>query len=233
MAAAADLRPSGFVESQGAISIEAAHTSRNTSVSDIIWTELPGLGKTLSGITPLPRSDQSFDIGAGPTVFVLLCLLFPYKNLIYVPSSEYDFLNFNTIGGSGNISASILLSPSLNAATDQKPLAFGVALDGGTPIRVQPVPPSSRKGDPPGWATNDGWVANAINNQTVTFTGVTPGAHTLKISMIEPGVVVQKIVISECSVSFVVMLWILNADFTLDAGGLVNSYLGPPESKRV
>ncbi|TEB33738.1 hypothetical protein FA13DRAFT_1753937 [Coprinellus micaceus] len=149
----------GFVESQGVVSIEAAHSSRSSTVGDTTWTELPGLGKTLSGITLLPRQDQSFEIGAGPT-----------------------------------------------------PLVFGVALDGGEPIRVQPVPASSRKGDPPGWGSNNGWVANSINSQVVTFSGVTPGAHTLKISGMETAVVVQKIVIT---------------------GGLTDSYLGPPESKRV
>ncbi|KAF6749792.1 hypothetical protein DFP72DRAFT_1073016 [Ephemerocybe angulata] len=184
----------GFVESQGVVSVEAAHHQRNTPVSDIAWTELPGLGKTLSGLTPLPRSAQSFEIGAGPSV-------------------EYDFLNFNTIGGSGNLTATFLLSPSLNAATDEKPLAFSVSLDGAAPIRIQPVPASSRKSDPPGWGTINGWVANAINKQTVLFTGIAPGKHTLKVSMMEPAVVLQKIVI--------------------DAGGIMESYLGPPESKIV
>ncbi|KAJ2928398.1 hypothetical protein H1R20_g8706, partial [Candolleomyces eurysporus] len=184
----------GFVESKGVISIEAAHTSRNNAVDGTTWTELPGLGRTLSGLTPLPRNDQSFAIGAGPTV-------------------EYDFFNFNTIGGSGNLNVTLYLSPSLNAATDQKPLAFGVALDSGVPIRVQPVPASSRKDKPLGWDTEDGWVANSINTQTVTFTGVTPGPHTLKVSMIEIAVVLQKIVIN--------------------AGGLASSYLGPPESRIV
>ncbi|RXW16249.1 hypothetical protein EST38_g9605 [Candolleomyces aberdarensis] len=184
----------GFVESKGVISIEAAHTSRNNAVDGTAWTELPGLGRTLSGLTPLPRNDQSFAIGAGPTV-------------------EYDFFNFNTIGGSGNLNVTLYLSPSLNAATDQKPLAFGVALDSGAPIRVQPVPASSRKDKPLGWGSECGWVANSINTQNITFTGVTPGAHTLKVSMIEIAVVLQKIVIN--------------------AGGLADSYLGPPESRIV
>lgn len=80
------------------------------------------------------------------------------------------------------MTATLYLSPSLNAATDQKPLALGVAVDTGAPIRVQPVPASSRKDKPAGWGTEDGWVANSINTQTVTFTGVSPGAHTLKVS---------------------------------------------------
>ncbi|KAJ2914996.1 hypothetical protein MD484_g5422, partial [Candolleomyces efflorescens] len=184
----------GFVESKGVISIEAAHTSRNNAVDGTSWIELPGLGRTLSGLTPLPRNDQRFAIGAGPNV-------------------EYDFFNFNTIGGSGNLTVTIYLSPSLNAATDQHPLALGLSIDSGPPIRIEPVPASSRKDKPAGWGSEDGWVANSINTQNMTFTGISPGAHTLKISMIEVAVVLQKIVIN--------------------AGGLVYSYLGPPESRIV
>ena len=81
------------------------------------------------------------------------------------------------------MNVTLYLSPSLNAATDQKPLALGVALDSGAPVRVQPVPASSRKDKPLGWKGEDGWVANSINTQTVLFTGVTPGAHTLKVRL--------------------------------------------------
>lgn len=63
----------GFIEGDGGISIEAAHTSRNTSVAGITWTELPGYGKTVSGITPWPRTENNFgnfSLGQGPSVSV-------------------------------------------------------------------------------------------------------------------------------------------------------------------
>lgn len=63
----------GFVEGDGGISIEAAHASRNTSVSGVTWTELPGYGKTLSGVTPWPRlgnNGANFSVGSGPALFV-------------------------------------------------------------------------------------------------------------------------------------------------------------------
>ena len=47
---------------------------------------------------------------------------------------------------------------------------------------------------------------------TTTHNLSTPGAHTLKIWALEPGVIIQKIVV--------------------DLGGLRPSYLGPPESFR-
>ena len=60
----------GFVEGDGTVSIEAAHASRNTSVQGITWIEMPGLGKTLSGVTPWPRGgdELNFTAGAGPSM---------------------------------------------------------------------------------------------------------------------------------------------------------------------
>ena len=63
----------GFVEGDGGVSIEAAHATRNTSVSGITWTEIPGYGKTLSGVTPWPRSGNNFgnfSVGSGPSMYV-------------------------------------------------------------------------------------------------------------------------------------------------------------------
>lgn len=66
---------SGFVEGSGVISIEAAHTTRQTTVEEVSWKEIPQYGRTLSGVTPWPRlgnNDASFAAGAGPALYVLL-----------------------------------------------------------------------------------------------------------------------------------------------------------------
>ncbi|KAF4611503.1 hypothetical protein D9613_003870 [Agrocybe pediades] len=178
----------GFVEGTGVISIEAAHASRNSTVQGISWSELANLGRTLSAVTPLPLGDVAFDLGAGPTL-------------------EYDFFNFNNV--QGNVTVIVHMTPALNSNTDQNPLAYGVQIDSQPAVKVVPIPSEVPGGLPNGWDTNDGWVANSIITTPTKFS-VTPGAHTLKISMITPGVAIQKIVI--------------------DAGGLVPSYLGPPES---
>ena len=62
----------GFVEGDGTVSIEAAHSSRNTSVQGLTWTEIPGHGRTLSAVTPWPRggNDLNFTAGNGPSMFV-------------------------------------------------------------------------------------------------------------------------------------------------------------------
>lgn len=65
-------RLSGFVEGDGGISIEAAHATRNTTVSNLTWVELPGYGKTVSAVTPWPRggAELNFTAGTGPSMSV-------------------------------------------------------------------------------------------------------------------------------------------------------------------
>ncbi|TBU59951.1 hypothetical protein BD310DRAFT_1038213 [Dichomitus squalens] len=185
---------SGFLEGDGTVSIEAAHSSRNTSVQGITWTEIPGLGRTLSGVTPWPRGgdELNFTAGSGPSI-------------------EYDFFLFNTMGQSGNVTVTTLVSPSLNTLGDDRPLGLALQIDNGTTQTSYFVPRSVPGDTPPGWDGNDGWVANSIIEVPMVLP-VQPGAHTLKVWMIEPTVVVQKIVI--------------------DTGGVLPSYLGPPESIR-
>ena len=61
----------GFVEGDGGISIEAAHATRNKTVGEVTWTEIPNYGRTLSGVTPWPRlgnNEQNYTAGTGPSL---------------------------------------------------------------------------------------------------------------------------------------------------------------------
>ena len=100
------------------------HPTRNNSVDGIAWTELPGLGRTLSSITPLPRTGNNgnnFTAGAGPSLYVFR----NYRLWRLTVSREYDFYSF--VGG--NITITILVSPSMNANGDDRPLGFAIQLD--------------------------------------------------------------------------------------------------------
>ncbi|KAF8900162.1 hypothetical protein CPB84DRAFT_1847412 [Gymnopilus junonius] len=181
----------GFVEGTGVVSIEAAHATRQTTVQGISWTEISGLGRTLSAVTPMPLDDTTFDAGAGPTL-------------------EYDFFTFNSQSDSGNVTAHILMTPALNSNTDANPLSYSLQFDSQPPAAIVPIGSEVPGGLPDGWDGLDGWVSNNIIWTIANFTGVNPGAHTLKLSMMTPSVAIQKIII--------------------DTGGLQTSYLGPPES---
>ncbi|KAI0262821.1 hypothetical protein BC834DRAFT_971882 [Gloeopeniophorella convolvens] len=182
----------GFVEGDGGISIEAAHATRNTTVGEVAWMEIPNYGRTLSGVTPWPRlgnNEANYTAGSGPNL-------------------QYDFFNFNT-DQSGNVNVTVLVSPTLNAMGDDRPVALGVQVDSQTPQTTYFIPLATPGNEPPQWDTDDGWVANSIVSINGTFSAP-PGKHTLTLWMIEPAVIVQKIVI--------------------DTGGVQQSYLGPPES---
>ncbi|KAJ6564988.1 hypothetical protein DFH09DRAFT_1475574 [Mycena vulgaris] len=179
----------GFVEAGGAVAFEAEHATRNNSVAGMVWRTLPGLGRTLSGVTPWPRlgnNENNFTAGAGPSL-------------------EYDFFTFN----GGKITVTTYVSPSNNGAGDERPLGFAVQVDAVAPQSNYFFPPAAPGQQPAAWGGNDGFAANSIVAVANTLS-LAPGAHTLKIFMIEPAVVVQKIVIN--------------------TGGVKPSYLGPPES---
>ena len=62
--------------------------------------------------------------------------------------------------------------------------------------------------------TSKGWAENVLNATTKVSTTVkldAPGAHVLRIYMLDPGVVLDRVV--------------------LNTGGLRPSYLGPPETR--
>ncbi|KAG8707770.1 hypothetical protein FRC08_000303 [Ceratobasidium sp. 394] len=185
----------GFVEGDGGVSIEAVHPSRNSSANGVAWHVLPGLGRTNGAVTPYPplgNGDNAFSAGSGPSL-------------------EYDFYTF-TKPSSGNITLTSYISPALNGNGNNRPVGFAVQIDSGAPQSIYYSPVTSARSDPVGWGGNDGWVANSIVTAQ-TKHALAPGAHTLKVWMLEPAVVLQK--------------------FVIDTGGVRSSYLGPPESVRV
>ena len=78
-----------FVERDGMVVIEAEHTFDRKDASEAAWTVIPGMGRTLSGITLRPTT-ASVDGAA-------LCYRFenasPVKKLHVVVKSTLDFLN--------------------------------------------------------------------------------------------------------------------------------------------
>jgi hypothetical protein len=125
--------------------------------------------------------------------------------------SEYDFYNFNTLSG-GLVLVTAYLSPSLNGNGNDRPLGLALQVDDLSPVSKYPIPYAPATTIPAGWGGADGFVANSIVPVQASFK-IAPGKHTLRVWVIEPAVVVQKLVIN--------------------TGNVRASYLGPPESIRL
>lgn len=179
----------GFVESNKQIAIEAEHSSRRANTSDVKLAVLSGHGRTLSGVTLHPVTAASQVVGSGPVL-------------------EYDI---HTFTASSTANVTLYLSPSLNTNSDARPLKYAVAFDSASPQTKQFVSNTTKGDTPLGWGTA---VSENIwrGQYTTTTHNLTAGKHTLKVWLLEPAVVLQKIV--------------------LDLGGVVPSYFGPPESFR-
>lgn len=160
----------GFVESDGTVSIEPEHASRNTSTDEASYAVIPGYGRTLSGVTLLP-----VDVGTQE----------PPSS----PRLEYDMYLFSDVF---TANTTVYLGPSLN--TDpSRPLKYAIAFNDGEPQEVQFVPSTPLGTLPDNW---DATVSNAVWTNTTTQSVHGGGnKNTLKLWAIEPGVVFQKVVV--------------------------------------
>lgn len=185
----AEITPSalqGFVESEGYVSIEAEHFSKRTDEGANRWIRIEDYGHTLSAMR------TTSDLDTPP--------LTPGKNSPYL---EYRIYMFNT----GTFDMTSVFSPTLNFMAGRA-MQYGVAFDNDDPQIITLVPANYNAQN-----RNADWEKSVSDNarfSNSSHTIKTPGYHTLRIYMVDPGVVLQKIFIN--------------------SGGLKQSYLGPPES---
>jgi len=175
----------GFVEGNGYVSMEAEHFTRAVGSVDktIQWLRIPDLGRTLSGMTPMPVTASSQTPG------------------VNTPRLEYSVFLFD----SGTVKVDAYLSPTLNFSGRKEGLRYAVSIDDEAPqiVNVQAD------------ASNRYWEKIVADNVIFSVTQhavAKPGSHTVKFWMVDPGVVLQKLVI--------------------EARDVAPSYLGPPESFR-
>ncbi|MCP9199124.1 glycosyl hydrolase 115 family protein [Gramella sp. GC03-9] len=180
---------SGFVEDNGVISIEAANFTNKINSEDISWTVVPNMGRTNSAVIVEPANAERQTPGPN------------------TPHLEYEF----TIFDEGDLKIDTYLSPTLNFKKNEG-LKYAIAIDDAEPQII-----NIHEGDiKPDWEYPEWWnksVTDHIRIKPSEHKNIKAGTHTLKIWMVDPGVVFQK--------------------FVIDAGGLKPSYLGPPESKKV
>ncbi len=179
----------GFIENNGVVSFEADHFEKAVNSKKVSWITIPNLGRTSSAVTIEPANIDSQELNKKS------------------PYLEYTF----TVFDSTDIKLNTYLSPTLNFKKDEG-LKFAVSIDDEVPVIVN----MNENEEKPLWHYADWWqkiVLDHVRVKTTKHANLAPGVHTLKVWMIDPGVVFQK--------------------FVIDAGGLKPSYLGPEESKYI
>ncbi|GAA3819555.1 glycosyl hydrolase 115 family protein [Sphaerisporangium flaviroseum] len=181
-------RLKGFVEAGGYVAIDAAHYSKAVGANGVGWKVLPDIGKSTDGVTPSPVTAARQTPGGNS------------------PRLEYTMTTFTT----GPVKVSTVLSPRNNVLPTDG-LKYAISIDDQAPQIVN-ITTTTGANDT---TMNRQWERNTSDNANVTTTThtiATPGVHTLKVWMVDPTVIVQRLVV--------------------DTGGVLPSYLGPPESLR-
>lgn len=170
----------GFVEANGYVSIEAAHYTKKIESPSARWDEIEDYGRTLSSMTIFPVTASSVPTGRGSA-----CL-------------EYQMYLFS----SGKVQVESILSPSLNFVPGRG-LRYAVGFDDQTLQVIDALAHNSTSD----WATT---VEDSVRKVQSTHTLTSRGYHILRFCMVDPGIVLQKLVVN--------------------TGGVKPSYLGSPES---
>ena len=174
----------GFVESGGLIAIEAEHFSKNKEEGDRKWIKIDDYGLTLSGM----RATAPANAPAATPKKDAPCLEYP----VYLFSKD-------------KLDITLITSPLLNFIPN-KDIKFAVSFDDQEP-RYGTNVPNDYKINSPEWSKA---VVDQSRQCKLSINVAQAGFHTLKIWIVDPGVVLEKIIIN--------------------TGGLKPSYLGPKES---
>ena len=169
-----------FVESSGYISIEAAHYWRKTDTAAAHWETMEDYGRTSSSMSVFPVTAPAAS-DAG-----------------LGPTLEYRVYAFDR----GTVQVKAILAPTLNFVPGRG-LRYAISFDDQAPQIVDALAHNTQRD----WETT---VKDGVRVVESTHTLDQPGYHTLKVRMIDAGIVLQKLL--------------------LDFGGLRPSYLGPPET---
>ncbi|NII81174.1 MULTISPECIES: glycosyl hydrolase 115 family protein [unclassified Pedobacter] len=174
----------GTFASLGApISFEAFQASKQVSRNGVSWEAIPGYGRGSSGMSIFPVTSTSLNKPGTPT------LAYPV------------FFAEN-----GEVKIDLVVGPTVNFSPEG--LRVGISVDGVAPQILTIIAKPSASGSDASWA-------NAVKDNARTLTSShflkVSGRHTIKIWMVDPAVVLEKIIIYK--------------------GELPTSYLGPIENE--
>ena len=173
-----------FTEKNGYVSIEAEHFTRNTARGGAQWQVIPGLGRSGDSVAVYPVTTASIDR--------------PGDIVAQAPRLEYDM----TTTSFGQVEVTTYCLPT-RRIHEGRGLRYAVAIDD-EQLRIVDLNEDTE---------GPRWSQNVPRNATINSTRhriAAAGHHILKVWMVDPGVVMDKIVVN--------------------AGGVKDSYLGPPET---
>jgi endo-1,4-beta-D-glucanase Y len=156
----------GFVETDGCVSMEAAHFTRRVDGTGARWEEIPGHGRTLSSMRVIPTTATS----ATP----------PHESACL----EYRMYLFHP----GVLEVEAMLAPSQNFVPGRG-LRYGISFDD-QPVRVVDMLEHNALRD---WETT---VKDGVRKSSTRHEVGGAGYHTLKFWMVDPGVAPQKLVVN-------------------------------------
>ena len=170
----------GFVETDHFVSIEAEHCTRAVNSPKVNWQVLPDYGRTLSAVTTSPVTASSQE-----------------------PSGDSPHLEYNLfLSDTATVNVQLYLGTTLSFNANEG-LRLAVSFDDEKPQVVN----INKNEAPKAW---EKVVEDNARLITTKHKITSSGKHILKYWAVDPGVVLQKIVV--------------------DAGGVKPSYLGPSES---
>ncbi|SDH47987.1 Glycosyl hydrolase family 115 [Pedobacter terrae] len=158
----------GTFASLGApIAFEAFQASKKVSRNGVSWEAIPGYGRGTSGMSVFPVTTASLNQPGTPTL-------------------EYPVF----FAESGEVKIDLVVGPTVNFSTEG--LSVGISIDGAAPQILTIIAKPSASGSDASWA-------NAVKDNARTLTSShslkSPGRHTVKIWMVDPAVVLEKIII--------------------------------------
>ncbi|WP_198680017.1 glycosyl hydrolase 115 family protein [Aureibaculum luteum] len=175
----------GFIEDKGFVSINAENYSRKNDGKEAKWEIYHGLGYSDNVSVALPRTAKS---------------QITIENIVKnSPVLEYDFYTFNF----GDVNVNVQAIPT-HAFFKDRGVRCAVSIDDAEPVLL----------DFQTFGRSDNWKKNVLKNATIQVGKQVvnkAGKHTLKIWMVDPGVMLDQILI--------------------DLGGWKNSYAFPQETK--
>ncbi|MEN3306097.1 MAG: hypothetical protein V7603_2299 [Micromonosporaceae bacterium] len=179
----------GFVEANGYVAMLADHFSNAVNSGGVWWQRIPDITKFGAGMLPFPVTSASQTPGGGS------------------PRLEYR----TTLFSSGPVQVCAYVQPR-NPTLSADGLRYAVSVDDAAP-QVVNITTATGADDT---TMNRQWERNTSDNTNLTCTThviAQPGVHVVKFWMVDPTVILQRLV--------------------LNTGGVPDSYLGPPESTRI